>query len=97
MGATLNYTKKQGRSSFRSPKRYNFSKSYNSYSNNKPRAKGNVAHLHEKYTKLAKEASSIGDRIQAEYYHQFADHYSRIMVENGIKSIDNENISEDSN
>ena len=35
--------------------------------------------------KLAKEASSSGDRIQAEYYYQFADHYSfRLM--NGIKT-----------
>ena len=89
--------KKNGRSSFRPTRRYKYTKTNHSFSYNKPRAKGNVAHLHEKYTKLAKEASSIGDRIQAEYYHQFADHYSRIMVENGIKSIDNENISEDSN
>ena len=38
----------------------------------------------------------MGDRIQAEYYHQFADHYSRIMSESGIKSYGNENIGTDS-
>ncbi len=42
--------------------------------------------LYDKYLKLAKEATSSGDRIQAEYYLQFADHYSRVMIENGIKS-----------
>lgn len=89
--------KKNGRSSFRPTRRYKYTKTNHSFSYNKPRAKGNVSHLYDKYTKLAKEASSIGDRIQAEYYHQFADHYSRLMIENGIKSSDNENISEDSN
>ena len=45
---------------------------------------------------MAKEASSSGDRIQAEYYYQFADHYSRMMAENGIKTYSNENINKDS-
>ena len=53
--------------------------------------------IYDKYIKLAKEASSVGDRIQAEYYHQFADHYSRIISENGIKSFDYKNKSKDSN
>ena len=47
--------------------------------------------MHEKYVNLAKEAASVGDRIQSEYYNQFADHYSRIMIENGIKSYEKEN------
>ena len=95
MGATLNFTKKHGRSSFRSPKRYNFSKSYNSHSNNKLRAKGSISNLYVKYIKLAKEASSAGDRIQAEYYNQFADHFSRIMIDDGIKPSENKNINEE--
>ena len=44
-------------------------------------------HLYYKYLKLAKESSASGDRIQAEYYYQFADHYSRLMIELGV-SID---------
>ena len=77
--------KKSGRFSYRTNKRYNYSRNNNSYSQNKLRPKGNVSALFDKYTKLAKEATSAGDRIQAEYYHQFADHYSRVMNENGIK------------
>lgn len=92
----MNILKRNGRSSFRSTKRYNFSKTYGSYSNSKSRTKGNVnfEHLYLKYIKLAKEASSTGDRIQAEYYYQFADHYSRNMAEAAVKSVGNENINE---
>ena len=85
------FAKKNGRISFRSNKRSNYKKNTNPYSNNRPRAKGNISQLYEKYSKLAKEASSSGDRIQAEYYFQFADHYSRLMVEFGLKSYNNEN------
>ena len=88
--------KKSGRFGFRTNKRYNYFKSNNTNPNNKSRPRGNVSVLYSKYTKLAKEAATAGDRIQAEYYHQFADHYSRIMSENGIKSYGNENISTDS-
>ena len=84
------YSKKMVRRTFRTNKRSNYKKNNSSYSISKPRSKGNIYQLHEKYSKLAKEASSSGDRIQAEYYYQFADHYSRTMAELGIKS--NENI-----
>tara|TARA_B100001123_G_scaffold444452_1_gene593339 strand:+ start:817 stop:1164 length:348 start_codon:yes stop_codon:yes gene_type:complete len=53
--------------------------------------------IYDKYIKLAKEASSKGDRIQAEYYLQFADHYSRIMIENEIKPTNDENTNKFSN
>ena len=69
------FAKKTGRVSFRSNKRSNYRKN-NLYSNNKPRHKGNIPQLHDKYSKLAKEASSSGDKIQSEYYFQFADHIS---------------------
>ena len=88
------FAKKNGRISFRSNKRSNYKKNINPYSNYKPRTKGNISQLYEKYHKLAKESSSSGDRIQAEYYYQFADHYSRLMNELGLKSINSENISE---
>ena len=83
--------KKSGRFSYRTNKRHNYSRNNNSYSHNKYRSKGNVSALYDKYTKLAKEASSAGDRIQAEYYHQFADHFSRLMNENGVKPFSEEN------
>ena len=51
----------------------------------------------KKYIKLAKESFSVGDRIQAEYYNQFADHYSRLMTESGVKPIENNKDVEDLN
>ena len=88
------YAKKNGRTPFRSNRRSNYKKNINPYSNNRPRSKGSISQLYDKYCKLAKEASSSGDRIQAEYYYQFADHYSRLMNELGLKSFGNENKSE---
>ena len=87
------FAKKNGRVSFRSNKRSNYRKT-NSYSNHKPRAKGNASQLYEKYFKLAKEASSSGDKIQSEYYYQFAYHYTRLMNELGLKSFSSENSPE---
>jgi len=94
------YTKKNGRVSYRSGKRSNFKR--NNTFINKARNKGNVTQQYNKYLKLAKEASSSGDRIQSELYYQYTDHYYRVMVELGIsfeehdgsenKSIDNKTI-----
>ena len=86
------FAKKNARVSFRSNRRSNYKKHIGI--NNKLRSKGNVSQLYEKYSKLAKEASSSGDRIQSEYYYQFADHYSRVMTELGLKSFGNENKTE---
>ena len=76
------YTKKNGRVSYRSSKRSNFKR--NNTFINKSRNKGNVTQQYNKYLKLAKEASSSGDRIQSELYYQYTDHYYRVMVELGI-------------
>ena len=84
------YSKKNGRVTFRSNRRQSFRK-YSNFSNGKIRNKGNISQQYQKYLKLAKEASSSGDRIQTEYYYQFADHYSRVMVELGIPTDLNEN------
>jgi len=45
------------------------------------RARGNAPQLLDKYKKLAEEASRNGDRVQAEYYLQFADHYFRVIAD----------------
>ena len=76
------YTKKNGRVSYRSGKRSNFKRNNNFI--NKSRNKGNVTQQYNKFLKLAKEASSAGDRIQSELYYQYTDHYYRVMVELGI-------------
>ena len=51
-----------------------------SYESNGPDVKlrGNAQQLHEKYMTLAHDASSAGERISAEAFTQFADHYFRL-------------------
>ena len=51
-----------------------------SYESNGPDVKlrGNAQQLYEKYMALAHDASSSGERISAEAYSQFADHYFRL-------------------
>lgn len=41
--------------------------------------RGTAQQVHEKYLSLARDALSAGDRIAAEGYFQFADHYFRIV------------------
>ena len=86
------YTKKNTRVTFRSNRRSNFKRNNNF--GNKHKNKGNVTQQYNKFIKLAKEASSSGDRIQAEYYYQFTDHYYRLMQEMGI-ALDENVINED--
>ena len=38
------------------------------------RQRGNAAQLLEKYKTLARDAQLAGDRVQTEYYLQYADH-----------------------
>ena len=45
------------------------------------RQRGSVVQLNEKYTSLASDASSSDDRILAESFLQFADHYYRLQKE----------------
>ena len=39
----------------------------------------------EKYRKLAQDAHLNGDRVQAEYYLQFADHYFRVIADQRVR------------
>jgi hypothetical protein len=41
--------------------------------------RGNAMQVYEKYVNLARDATSAGDRIAAESYHQYAEHYFRII------------------
>ena len=45
------------------------------------RARGNAPQLLEKYKKLAHDSHLNGDRVQEEYYLQFADHYFRVIAD----------------
>ena len=83
------YTKKNGRMTYKSNRRPNFKRNNNFVSKN--RNKGNITQQYNKYLKLAKDTFSSGDRIQAEYYYQFTDHYYRLMLELGINLDDHDN------
>ena len=43
------------------------------------RVRGTVQQVHDKYLTLARDATSSGDRINAENYYQHAEHYYRII------------------
>jgi hypothetical protein len=45
------------------------------------RVRGNAVQLLEKYRQLARDVSQAGDRVTAEYYLQYADHYYRVVNE----------------
>lgn len=53
------------------------------------RARGNAAQLLEKYKALARDAQMGGDRVMTEYYHQFADHYFRVLSESRARFEEN--------
>ncbi len=46
-----------------------------------PKVRGNPKQQIEKYNNAARDALQEGDRVKAEYYYQFADHYQRILNE----------------
>ena len=45
------------------------------------RARGNASQLYEKYKNMAADAQRAGDRVNTEYFLQFADHYFRVLSE----------------
>jgi len=45
--------------------------------------RGNPSHIAEKYVQLARDAQSSGDPVAAENYYQHAEHYFRVMREQG--------------
>lgn len=53
-----------------------------SYESNGPDVKirGSAQQIAEKYTTLARDAQSAGDRVMAENYLQHAEHYNRIIM-----------------
>jgi len=83
---------------YRSNGSLNFKQSYDKSlnSNFQRRSPGrnnhNASKLIEKYTNLAREALSNGDKILSENYHQHADHFLRISLKQNIEK-NNENIN----
>ena len=63
----------------------NFSKSENFQRRSPGRNNHNASKLIEKYSNLAREALSSGDKILSENYFQHADHFTRILNEREIQ------------
>lgn len=76
MKQAQNARKQRGRSNARQNNRPG-----NQGNRSEQKVRGNPKQLIEKYKNQAREALQAGDRTQAEYFFQFADHYYRVMSE----------------
>lgn len=47
------------------------------------KVRGSAKQVYDKYLLLARDAKSSGDTILSESYFQHAEHYARILIENG--------------
>ena len=57
----------------------------------------NASKLIEKYSNLAREALSSGDKILSENYYQYADHFLRISIEQKEKQKEKTHLLTESN
>ena len=64
-----------------SNRRNSSTKVFNSQHNNIPKSRTGISKALEKYTSLAQDAYSNGDRIVAENFYQYAEHYQRLLNE----------------
>ena len=62
-------------------RRSSSTKVFNSQHNNIPKSRTGISKALEKYTSLAQDAYSNGDRIVAENFYQYAEHYQRLLNE----------------
>ena len=76
-------TKRKNRSNQRRAS-FNRGNAFDSSKTVKPR--GNAFQVLEKYLVLAQDANSNGDKIKAEGYYQYAEHYQRVINSNGIRN-----------
>lgn len=74
MKQAQNARKQRGRSNARQN-----NKGGNQGNRSEQKIRGNPKQLVEKYKNQAREALQAGDRTQAEYFFQFADHYQRVL------------------
>lgn len=61
----------------------NMNRSLESSSPEGNKVRGNAGQLFDRYTNLAREAQSAGDRVAAEGYLQYAEHYYRVLSASG--------------
>ena len=65
----------------------NFTNNENSFRKKINRSNGNVQKLISKYSDLAREALSNGDKILSENYNQHADHFVRISEQQSLEKV----------
>ena len=94
---------KRNRSRNKNPRNGNGSSNHKNHSfdslGSEIRVRGSAVQVNEKYMALANDAYSSGDRILAESFFQYADHFHRVIMStnNGIDSRRNNNIKEKAN
>ncbi|HQS84208.1 MAG: hypothetical protein B7Y25_04620 [Alphaproteobacteria bacterium 16-39-46] len=78
----MNQTRRRTSSSSNNGSRKPNSSGNNTFDSQGPDGKirGTAHQIFEKYMALARDANSSGDRIAAESFYQFADHYFRLMT-----------------
>lgn len=76
-----NARKQRARTAPRKGGKSNNSSGSNAGNRNDNRSRGNPKQLLEKYKNQARDALQSGDRVEAEYFFQFADHYQRVVNE----------------
>ncbi len=57
------------------------------------KVRGSARQVYDKYLLLARDAKSSGDNILSQSYFQHAEHYARILIENGKFEINSSNNS----
>ena len=57
------------------------------------KVRGSAKQVYDKYLLLARDAKSSGDTILSESYFQHAEHYARILIENGKFEMNSSNSS----
>ena len=68
--------RRKPRPASRKPSNY---RPFNSQHSNAPKSRGHITRTLEKYMNMAQDANSNGDRIVAENYFQYAEHYQRLL------------------
>jgi|TARA_B100001540_G_C15353033_1_gene437763 hypothetical protein len=56
-----------------------------------PKTRGSITRALEKYISMAQDAHSNGDRIVAENFYQYAEHYQRLLNEDKSKEDNHKN------
>ena len=82
------FRKKRSRPSSKRPSAFKHSNGFNS-----PKTRVSITRALEKYISMAQDAHSNGDRIVAENFYQYAEHYQRLLNEDKSRG----NVSADDN